>query len=111
LGHHNDQAPILVGEEEVLGVRARDRGAQGCRLLDGKHGLVLDRGRLMPSCSSLANRAFRSTGIWHPPVWWVALIRGRSGPSYWQRAIVDIAQAINYKPSGHESADGKALRR
>jgi len=24
---------------------------------------------------------------------------------------VDIAQAINYKPSGHESADGKALRR
>jgi len=24
---------------------ARDRGAQGLRLLDGKHGLVLDRGR------------------------------------------------------------------
>jgi len=45
LGHHKDQAAILVDEEEVLGVRARDRGAQGCRLLDGKHGLVLDRGR------------------------------------------------------------------
>jgi hypothetical protein len=45
-----------------------------------------------------------------PPVW-VALIRGAGAPSYRQWPVVDIAEAINYKPAAIESADGRRLRR
>jgi hypothetical protein len=40
-----------------------------------------------------------------------ALIRGAPCPSYRQRAGVDIAEAINYKPAAIESADGEDIRR
>jgi len=39
---------MMIGLWPVASMKrtsARDRGAQGLRLLDGKHGLVLDRGR------------------------------------------------------------------
>ena len=45
LGDDQHHAPVLVGEEQVLGVGAREGGAQGASLLDREHRLMLDRGR------------------------------------------------------------------
>ena len=45
LGDHKSCAPFLVGQEQILGMSARQTLAQRLRLLDGEHRLVLHRSR------------------------------------------------------------------
>src|SRR6476661_1465753 len=45
LGDHKSCAPFFVGQEQILGMSARQTLAQRLRLLDGEHRLVLHRSR------------------------------------------------------------------
>src|SRR6516165_4687219 len=110
LGDHEDQVSVLVGEEQALCVRARDRGAQARRLLDGEHGLVLNRGHFDAELFQVGEQGVSVDGH-RCSAGWVALIRGAGAPSYQQWPVVDTAEAINYKPAAIESADGRRLRR
>ena len=60
---HQEERVLLVLEEQVLGVGARNLAAERLRLLDGEERRMLDRGGGDAEAASMAIRSSRVAGI------------------------------------------------